>query len=270
MREFAVVTTFNQEGYELYGKQMIQTFLKHWPKQVQLHVYTECCWPEERAENLHYVNLAEACPKLIEFKRRHARNPKAKGELKLGVTPKGKILGLGFRWNAIRFAHKVYALVHAGQSVQTDVLFWVDGDTRSFADIPIEFLDQLVPQSTYSCYLGRRGKYTECGFVGYNCCHPMHEQFMQAFQRLYDSDQLFNQPEWHDSFLYDVLRVQFEQRGMLNNNLSAHMDIKEGHPFINSTLGTYMDHLKGDRKALGKSKRSDLLSARQEDYWKST
>ncbi len=270
MRKFAVLTTFNEEGYQLYGKTMIQTFLQHWPKEVQLYVYAECCWPEERADNLHYVNLAEACPKLIEFKRRHSRNPKAKGAANLGTNTKGKPLGIGFRWDAIRFAHKVYALVHGAQSIPVDVLFWVDGDTRSFADIPMEFLDQLVPSQMYSCYLGRKGKYTECGFVGYNRNHPQHVPFMQAFQSLYDTDSLFNQQEWHDSFLYDILRKRFETQGMLNNNLSAHMEIKEGHPFVNSSLGSYMDHLKGDRKTTGKSKRSDLIVRRDEPYWKNT
>jgi len=41
----------------------------------------------------------------------------------------------------------------------------------------------------------------------------------------------------------------------------------EGHPLINSMWGAYLDHLKGGRKALGKSKRTDLLVPRTEPYW---
>jgi hypothetical protein len=33
-------------------------------------------------------------------------------------------------------------------------------------------------------------------------------------------------------------------------------------------LGGYIDHLKGKRKVLGKSSKSDLRGNRNEDYWK--
>ena len=42
----------------------------------------------------------------------------------------------------------------------------------------------------------------------------------------------------------------------------------EGHPLINSVWGAYLDHLKGGRKQLGKSKPSDLRITRTEEYWK--
>ena len=38
--------------------------------------------------------------------------------------------------------------------------------------------------------------------------------------------------------------------------------------FINSVLGAYVDHMKGKRKAKGKSSASDIKGARTEEYWK--
>ena len=45
------------------------------------------------------------------------------------------------------------------------------------------------------------------------------------------------------------------------------------HPFINSPLGDYMDHLKGNRKLDGRSKLEDIKEGRRGekqkyDYWK--
>ena len=46
------------------------------------------------------------------------------------------------------------------------------------------------------------------------------------------------------------------------------------HPFVNSILGTFMDHLKGaDRKHLGHSKIADFKDSfveqrKQQEYWK--
>jgi len=42
----------------------------------------------------------------------------------------------------------------------------------------------------------------------------------------------------------------------------------EGHPLINCQWGAYLDHLKGERKTLGKSKVTDLIVKRTEKYWK--
>jgi len=40
-----------------------------------------------------------------------------------------------------------------------------------------------------------------------------------------------------------------------------------GHPLINTKLGQWIDHMKGDRKKLGKSKPSDIMVKRKESYW---
>jgi hypothetical protein len=43
---------------------------------------------------------------------------------------------------------------------------------------------------------------------------------------------------------------------------------KARHPFINSELGQYMDHLKGfDRKANMKSNAKDLTTKQAHKYW---
>jgi hypothetical protein len=46
------------------------------------------------------------------------------------------------------------------------------------------------------------------------------------------------------------------------------MSSGEGHPLINSQWGAWLDHLKGGRKKLGRSKREDLKVIRTEAYWK--
>ena len=40
-RKFAVVTTFNESGYNKYGRKMIETYVKNWPKEVTLYLYPE-------------------------------------------------------------------------------------------------------------------------------------------------------------------------------------------------------------------------------------
>jgi hypothetical protein len=40
-----------------------------------------------------------------------------------------------------------------------------------------------------------------------------------------------------------------------------------GHPLINTELGKYMDHMKGDRKNDGRSNPTDIMVNRTETYW---
>jgi len=63
----------------------------------------------------------------------------------------------------------------------------------------------------------------------------------------------------------------------IDNNVldySAEMYLKEaksgggGHPLINTVLGKWIDHMKGNRKVSGKSQRSDIMVKRTEDYWR--
>ncbi len=70
---------------------------------------------------------------------------------------------------------------------------------------------------------------------------------------LYLTGEAFRFQEWHDSWLWDEVRKEFEAKGFAFKNISgkaAHLE----HPFINCGLGVYFDHLKGpQRKQAGKS-----------------
>jgi hypothetical protein len=92
------------------------------------------------------------------------------------------------------------------------------------------------------------------------------KRFLADFQRYYDDAEqgIFLLDEWHDSFVFDVVRQNHALREL---DWSGHLIKGEGHPLINSEWGAYLDHLKGDRKNLGRSKDKDLLVKRHEVYW---
>jgi hypothetical protein len=76
--------------------------------------------------------------------------------------------------------------------------------------------------------------------------------------------------EWHDSYVFDVVREHFEQRlGAHTFNISA--DVADlDHVFVNSDLGRRIDHLKGGRKSEGRSRSSDLQRHADVAYWAKT
>lgn len=265
--KISVVTTFHKAGYEKYGRRMIQTFLATWPKEVTLHVYAEDVVVDETADNLVVHDLHKESIDLVEFKNRWRGVPKANGDVSDDpVRSKRKDAGKGFKWDAVRFAHKVYSIFHCAKTCDSDMLLWMDADMVCHSPITQAKLEELCGRGDL-CFLGRAGKYTECGLYSMNLQSRGIQMFLDRFQQFYDDAEngIFKLEEWHDSFVFDAVR---QSMGLKEFNWSAGIISGEGHPLINCEWGAYLDHLKGDRKTTGKSLKKDLRVRRSEDYWK--
>ncbi len=267
-RSISVVTTFHQAGYEKYGQRMITTFLQNWPANVTLHVYAENCTVKEQADNLRVYDLHAVSPEIVNFKNKWANVPHANGDITsmphlMGRKDKTK----SFKWDAIRFSHKVYSIFHCANTCNSDLLLWMDADTVCHEPISHDRIEQLCQEDKDLCYLGRKGKYSECGLYSLNLRSDNCQLFLKEFQRMYDHAEIgiFNLIEWHDSFVFDAVRQKIPSLKLLD--WSSHLISGEGHPLINSEWGAYLDHLKGDRKNVGHSNLGDLKIARKEKYW---
>ncbi len=269
-----MVTTCNAKGYAEYGRRMVETFLAHWPEEVPLLLFHEGFRPPPDSARIVAIDLLEASPALAAFKARHARNPKANGRARPWLRMGRLALSLPivdsrnrFRWDAVRFAHKCYAIFEAARRTQADVLIWIDADSVFFADVSMADLDPLSPPDcAVSCL--RRPSFSECGFVVYNLRLEQTREFLAEFEAMYDRDLLFLEREYHDSYLFDVIRRRAESRGVRVHDIADGAGRRAKHVLINSRLGAFMDHLKGDRKAGGASLASDLVVARDEPYWR--
>lgn len=240
--KFTLITTFPPKN--IYADKMMKSAEEYLDKDIEKIAYIE---QPVKIQYPSWQYLSLDYPNLIDFKNRH-KNKKFKD----------------YRWDSVRFAHKSYCIFMS--NIDTDYLIWLDADTLFFNHMPKSFLESLVKEDRYLTYLGRSTIHSECGFVIYNQNHPQHKNFMQDWRNLYDNDELFDLKEYHDSFLFDHLRLKYEtQYKIKNNNISK---TTAGHVFINSDLGQYIDHMKGPRKEIGKSKPGDLLLPRNENYWK--
>jgi hypothetical protein len=265
--KISVVTTFHQAGYEKYGKTMIQTFLKNWPKEITLHVYAEDTNVIEQAENLITHDLHAESVDLVKFKNTWKGVPKANGDVTNDpIRSKRKDFGKGFKWDAVRFSHKVYSIFHCAKTCDSDILIWMDADMICHSTISYNTIVEQCSKGDL-CFLGRIGKYTECGLYSMNLKDTNIQNFLKKFQQFYDfaEEGIFTLDEWHDSYVFDYVRQIIKVK---EYNWSKNIIAGEGHPLINCEWGAYLDHLKGDRKVLGRSKASDLKIKRTEAYWK--
>jgi hypothetical protein len=278
MPSITVVTTFHPEGYTKYGKRFLESFAARVDKRIKLVVYAENCKPDNPdPSRIEILDAKESLPKLNAFKERWKDDPKANG------TPPPEIKARrprdwmkAFKWDAVRFANKTYAVFDAWEKSK-DWIVWMDAD--SYIHSPWSYKDfvELLPENAYITYVGRgKGSQTwpECGFYGMNKNHPVCHEFMKDFERFYeDADNgLFLLEEWHDSYIFGHILNKYKE--FQSHDYSAEMYLREaktgggGHPLINGPLGKFMDHMKGGRKNEGKSKKSDIMVNRTEDYWK--
>ena len=270
MTKIAVVTTFHEKGLKTYAQNMIDTFCKNWPKEIILYVYPEKCNPRVPDHDQVVLTDLDSVKELTAFKQQWQGVPKATGDVSGDpVRSKRKDAGKGFKWDAVRFAHKVYAIFDCARNTDADILIWMDADNVCHSPISLATVKKFCPTNIDLGFLGREGKYTECGLYSMNLRSESVQAFLREFQRMYDDadNGIFTLAEWHDSFVFDAVRTKF--RGRLNEfNWSAGIISGEGHPLINSEWGAYLDHLKGDRKELGRSKAKDLKVNRTEMYWR--
>ena len=280
MSDITVVTTFHKPGLDLYGQRFLNSFAENVESKIKLLVYAEACTPvNPNPDQIKIFDSFEALPKLNAFKAKWGSVPHANGDISNHPARQGrKDWNKEFKWDAVRFANKVYAVFDACERSK-DWCVWMDADTFVHSPWKHKDFNNLLPKDKWITYVGRgKGSQTwpECGFYGMNINHPMCIQFLKEFERFYEEPDkgIFELVEWHDSFVFGHILNQL--RPIDNNVLdySAEMYLKEaksgggGHPLINTVLGKWIDHMKGNRKVAGKSQRSDIMVNRTENYWK--
>ena len=115
MSNITVVTTFNKEGMDKYGQRFITSFEDNVDDTIKLLVYAENCFPAitKRSQIFEYQATKEL-PKLNNFKKRWKDIPKANGIPPDDIKAKRpRDWHKEFKWKAVRFANKVYAVFDA-------------------------------------------------------------------------------------------------------------------------------------------------------------
>jgi hypothetical protein len=275
--QITVVTTFHPSGLQKYGQRFLDSFALRVDKRIKLLVYAEDCTPiNPDPSRIEILDAKVVLPKLNAFKSTWGHVPKANGDV--SNEPQRhtrKDWDKKFKWDAVRFANKTYA-VYDAVTRSKDWCVWMDADTFVHSTWTYEDFAELLPETAYITYVGRgKGSQTwpECGFYGLNLNHPVCHEFLKEFERMYeDADNgMFLLDEWHDSYIFGEVLKMYNQ--FPSHDYSADMYLKEaksgggGHPLINGPLGKWIDHMKGGRKDAGKSQKKDIMVNRKEAYW---
>ena len=276
MKSLTVVTTWGSKYWPNPVQAGIQSTVKNWPGHAKILLYPDDMSQQLTLPRTEYYDLCKEQPKLKEFIDKHKNNPKFNPRIKQTEKEKrdfDKNTQI-YIYDCVRFSYKVFACIDAWQKTKPDMLWFLDADIITFDKIPMSWLEHIIPDKSFTSYLGRPKKgFSETGYYAFNTAHKYAEEFFERWQTYYDKDRFLELKGYTDSFTFDGARIELEKEGKIKNE-----DLNDGrfaggrrsrHPFINSELGQYMDHLKGyDRKAAMSSKKRDLTTNQTHPYWK--
>ena len=249
--KYDIVTSFNPEGLEVYARNMLNSFDKHWDKEIQLHAWYHD-FDEGGAFFLRTEEL-EIPSKGVKYS--NLNNIQDMLEYREGMkvhngTEGGKIQ-YNWRLDAIKWCHKIYALTETAADPHViqdkDWLIWLDADTVTFADVDAEFLDGICDNSYDIVHLGRNSvDYSETSFIAFNLKNRPAVDFLSDFRETYDNREVTAYREWHDGFIFERLLKLHQYHGLKALNLTP--DVPDLNAFATSALSTKMQHFKGNLK----------------------
>lgn len=147
------------------------------------------------------------------------------------------IESLSYLYDAGRFAHKVYAQLDAFESDERYVV-WLDADTVIKKPFDSSFLENLL-NDKMCAYLGRKGTYTETGFLIFDTEHEDFPAFEKRYREMYDDRILFMLMYWIDCCAFDT-SIQGLEVENLTPDAAGMVDV-----FSLSPLADYIEHNKG-------------------------
>lgn len=233
--KYNVLTSFNKKYWDEIGETTVGQLALNWHKNSEIYLYhqLESIPPIDLKHNIQWVDLYQSCPELSQFAEKWKDHPNANGDKK------------GFRSNAVKFVHKTFAIWHRAKLQKEGWLIWLDVDAFVYSTIDDQFLKKVCPDNYMISFMGRPGKYSECGWIGFNMSHPRTLDFILEWEDLYLSGDFIKLKETHDSYTFDYFRLQWNKDLFFNVNSQA---TTRKNPFSQSMIGTHIVHAKGADK----------------------
>lgn len=233
--KYNVLTSFNEAYWNEIGKITVSKLDENWIDSSNIFLYNQL--DNIPSHNLksrsQWIDLYSTCPELPKFVEKWKDEPKANGQK-------------NYRTNAVKFVHKTFAIWDQAKLQNDGWLIWLDVDALVYKKIDNEFLKKVCPDQYMISYMGRPGKFSECGWIGFNMSHPQTLKFILEWEELYLSGKFLDLKETHDSYTFDYIRLAWNMPELFYNINSSATTNK--NPFSQSLIGTNIVHAKGSDK----------------------
>ena len=165
--------------------------------------------------------------------------------------------GYNFQKDGVKFSHKVFAQTHRIKNTDADILLYLDADTYTHETPNLDYIYSILPEDYLCTYFGRPRLYDETGFYMHNAKHHDALVWAETLEKIYTEGELWTYPLQVDCYTMYAGRQKYPHTKQLDL-VEHHGGLGKKHPFVNSPLGEFLEHLKGNRKELGHSRASDF------------
>jgi hypothetical protein len=225
-----VITTFSEQGYNVYGKRWIESVIQNWPEDIRVVVYIDFDLAEP-ADNFLIKQFDAEFPYHPEFKKKIYSHY----EWKWSDTIKYPVI----KEKTVKFSYKSFVIIDQLEKSTDNYLIWLDGDVETLSKIVPEDFD-FLGDNFLACQkeILNRGKcHIESGFLLFNLNHPIRKQFTEEFKKLYYDLELLNFKKPYDGFLLahviENLKVTIFDFNYGNiSGLQSSKDSTFQHPFL--------------------------------------
>lgn len=221
-----ICMTFNKVLWDEYISKIFEKSCRNWEGIASIEVWLDDFFPElPQLPHVTYrrLNDDEARNKFIEFAKEAPKPAQA-----------------DYRFDVVKFCHKVFAIYNSFVANDFDYLIFLDGDVETHTKVDEAFKNLL---SSTIVHLGRKDiNYSECGFIAFKNCQAAFN-LINDWRGLYVSHEIFNYAQWTDAYAFERLLVLHKAHGLDAISLS------EGLPGLNvfehTALDNWMRHYKG-------------------------
>ena len=222
---------------------MIESFIEHWPKDCQLHVYWQEQEPEIIRDNIVYHELYKVQPQLKRWVDQH-KDPKYNG----WREDRGQYV---WKNDGVKFSHKVFAQTHRIKNSKANVLLYSDADTVYIAKPNLDYLREICPDDSLCTFFDRPKLRDETGFYMHNPQHPKAKEWANRLEEIYLSGEIWTYAEDRAADQYTMAYGRDSFKDCVQMDLLKYhkkLKLSKKSPVPNSPLGKFLDHLKGNKK----------------------
>jgi hypothetical protein len=242
------ITTMKGTEIDLMGYKLFESWEKYANEDCVLYVLLN------KTENLNLDTLKKFKNVYYEFLTNDYHYYDFIEKIKDIPEAKGRILvnnqlRYEYRYDVVRFCHKIFALSDGLKFLRSDDDFyiWLDADVYLTNNMSTEtFSNNLKPLNWLAAYLGRKDwDHTETGIIIFNNKNNNMTNFVKDMVKMYLSGNVFKLTNGRtDSFIFDLVR-QFYENELKEKFLNISNNVDGMHVWPKTFLNNFSVHLKG-------------------------
>lgn len=183
-------TTFNKNGYDLYGKEWVRSFIlvANYYNKFRAKIYYEGFEPLVDHPSIEWIKYEDAILNHPAWKKEYLARTNHSDYIKTMT---------------VRFSHKAFVIQHALENNTNDYLIWLDGDCVFKNADYTQFPKNILNDKFLACQVEHNHdlNHVESGILIFNGNHSNKIIFNEEFKKWYRVENILPMSQPYDGFL---------------------------------------------------------------------